>query len=376
MIDSRATPDPPRILLLVPGFPENERDSTCLPALQSFVEALSRPASGRPPEVIAFQYPYHRRSYTWRGVRVHALGGGNSAFKKPLMWLRAILMARRIAADSPIGTTGVVHSFWMGECALIGAILARFLAWKHVVSIGGQEIRRPTAYSRLLRRESFVLTAGSDYAAEIARHRAGWAVDFVIPLGLDIARVDAVASVPNRDIDVLAVGSMTPVKRFADVVHVAARLAEVHTELRVVIVGDGACRPAIEEQVATSGLAGNVEMTGGRPRGEVLRLMRRSKILLHPSGYESQGYVFLEALASGLHVVCRDVGFAGGSSKVLLCRNVGEMAAAVSRILESRSNYEPVKVPSAEETAALFRELYSELIYFNDFGGTNHRSTP
>jgi len=365
-----------RVILLVPGFPEDEHDSTCLPALQSFVEALSRSEAEASIDVIAFQYPYQRRSYTWRGVRVHAMGGGNSKLRKPFIWLRALRQARRIAADRHSNTTGIIHSFWLGECALIGHILSCLLGWKHVISIGGQEIRRPTVYSLLLRRGPFVLTAGSDYAANVARRTVAGQVDVVIPLGLDSRRVRAVAGPAERDIDILAVGSMTPVKRFLDVVSVAERLAESRSKLRMVLVGDGRCRRTIESRIEQNGLAVHVLVMGELPRHEVLRLMRRSKILLHPSEYESQGYVFLEALASGMYVVCRDVGFTGESRKVVRCESVAEMADAVARILKSETDYEPVSVPSADDTAQAFLELYQRTSYFNDFGGTSHLRTP
>jgi glycosyltransferase involved in cell wall biosynthesis len=376
MIDHDAASASARVILLVPGFPEDERDSTCLPALQSFVEALSRSGSGPATDVIAFQYPYQRRSYTWRGVRVHAMGGGNSGFKKPFTWLRALKRGRRIAAERPAHTTGVIHSFWLGECALIGSVLARLLGWRHVVSIGGQEIRRPTAYSRLLDSSRFVLTAGSEYAANVAQYGVGCQVDFIIPLGLNSQRVHAVASPAERDIDILAVGSMTPVKRFSDVISVVADIAESHPKVRVALIGDGPCRGNIESLVKQKGLAAQVRLMGELPRDEVLRLMLRSKVLLHPSEYESQGYVFLEALASGSYVVCRDVGFTGQSRKVVRCEDVIAMARAVSRILDSETDYEPVNVPSADETAEAFLEIYRSPSYFNDFGGTSHLRTP
>lgn len=376
MIDHDAASASSRVILLVPGFPVDERDSTCLPALQSFVEALSRSGSAPATEVIAFQYPYQRRSYTWRGVRVHAMGGGNSGFKKPFTWLRVLKRGRRIAAERPAHTTGVIHSFWLGECALIGSVLARLLGWRHVVSIGGQEIRQPTAYSRLLNSRRFVLTAGSAYAANVAKHNLGRQVDLIIPLGLDSQRVHAAARPAERDLDILAVGSMTPVKRFTDVVSVAAHLAESHPQLRVALVGDGPCRGDIESLIKQKGLTAQVRLMGELPRVEVLRLMRRSKIFLHPSEYESQGYVFLEALASGMYVICRDVGFTGGSRKVVVCGSVAEMAGAVARILESETDYEAVSVPSADDTAETFLELYRSTSYFNDFGGTSHFRTP
>lgn len=376
MTDSRSRSDALRIILLVPGFPADEDDSTCLPALQSFVEALGRSGWADKIDVIAFQYPYNRGSYTWHGIRVHGLAGENSGIRKPHTWMRAIRRFRRISHDQNGDIAGIIHSFWLGECALVGAVLARLYDWKHVVSIGGQEIRRSTAYSRLLRNAPFVLTVGSEFAAHVARRTLGREIDVVSPLGLDIHRIGPIDPGAERDIDILAVGSLTTVKRFEDVVDVVARVVRNRPDARAVIVGEGPSSSDIQSRVDQAGLARRIRLRGALPRDEVLRLMRRSKILLHPSEYESQGYVFLEALASGMHVVSRGVGFTGGSSKVVHCDTVAKMAGAVSRILGSEADYEPEAVLSSHETARRFRDLYLRHIYPSDFGGTSHLSVP
>lgn len=51
------------------------------------------------------------------------------------------------------------------------------------------------------------------------------------------------------------------------------------------------------------------------PRAEMLKLMARSRVLVHPSRYESQGYVFLEALMQGMSVVSYPVSIASPSER-------------------------------------------------------------
>ena len=372
MISRTRTP----ILVLVPGFAADELDEDCLPPIQTYVEALSRRRSPGAVQVIAFQYPFARRSYEWRGVRVHAMGGCNRTRAKPLVWARALRVGGRFAGGRSVGGRfvgerrgGVVHSFWMGECALVGAALARRHGWKHVVSIGGQEALRDSIYSRLLRRSALTLTAGSVLAADAARRNLEREVDAVIPLGLgpEIGRSSGRRGAVHpeerltdaaRPIDVLAVGSLIALKRVGDVVSVAERLKERLPELTVHIVGDGPERPRLEDQIAAAELQRHVALRGRLPRGEVLRLMRQSKVLLHPSEYESQGYVFLEALASGMYVVCREVGFQPQSSNITYASGVQEMAAAVLRRLEGAHDARPVPVPTAEQTVDAFEELY------------------
>jgi glycosyltransferase involved in cell wall biosynthesis len=222
----------------------------------------------------------------------------------------------------------------------------------------------------LLARRRFTLTAPSDRAAETAIRTLGRQVDFIIPFGLDTRGLPEPS--PRRDIDILAVGSLIDVKRMEEVIGVAHRLAPSFPDLNTVIVGDGPLRVSIVDRIREARLRDRVRLAGRLPREDVLSLMSRSRILLHPSEYESQGYVFLEALASGMRVVCRDVGAPGSSSKVTLCSTTDEMVAATAAILVDGTDYTPVAVPDLNGTVAAYEEVYSACQ--SSFGPTSHRS--
>ena len=71
-------PDKKTLVILIPGFPENERDSTCVPFPQSFVKNLKQINPFLHIIVIAFQYPFSPGTYDWHGVEVRcAQCGGN-----------------------------------------------------------------------------------------------------------------------------------------------------------------------------------------------------------------------------------------------------------------------------------------------------------
>lgn len=348
-----------RIILLVPGFPVGESDSTCLPALQNYVEALGRQVPPESIDVVAFQYPFEGRTYLWRGIRVHALGGRNARPGKLLTWWRALRTVRRILAAEDANHAGVFHSFWFGECAFLGRLMARRHGWAHVVSVGGREVREKSLYMLLMRGGRYQLTAGSYHAARAVRHSLGRNVDAIVPLGLDIDRVRSLSSPHSREIDLLAVGSLIPLKRFGDVVRVAASLVEELPALRVAIVGEGPERPRLESQIEEAGLESRISLMGRLPRSAVLRLMLRSRVLLHPSEYESQGYVLLEALECGMHVVCRDTGYLPDTPRATRCSTPDEMADAVVRYLASPNSGHPTGVPGADQTASEFRKIYA-----------------
>ena len=68
------------IAIVVPGFPKDESDSTCLPAVQHFVRGMSKKIERI--TVFALHYPYSDESYTWNGVTVLPMKGNNSFWKR------------------------------------------------------------------------------------------------------------------------------------------------------------------------------------------------------------------------------------------------------------------------------------------------------
>ena len=67
----------PVLVILSPGFPENEADTTCLPAQQDLVRLLRQIRPSLELVIIAFQYPFTGKSYQWNGVPVIPLNGRN-----------------------------------------------------------------------------------------------------------------------------------------------------------------------------------------------------------------------------------------------------------------------------------------------------------
>ena len=107
----------PTVVLLAPGFPADEGDTACIPALQNYVLHASRARPDLPFAVIAFEYPPTPRTYRWHGIEVHAAGGDNrrGALRR-LTWLRATAAFRRIRRRAEVagyrvgGKTGTAQN--------------------------------------------------------------------------------------------------------------------------------------------------------------------------------------------------------------------------------------------------------------------------
>jgi glycosyltransferase involved in cell wall biosynthesis len=80
---------------------------------------------------------------------------------------------------------------------------------------------------------------------------------------------------------------------------------------RLVIVGDGPDRGALEGLISSLGLENTVELTGGLSHKGVAARMRSSDVFVFPSIREAGGSVIAEAMACGLPSVIADYGGPG-----------------------------------------------------------------
>lgn len=116
----------------------------------------------------------------------------------------------------------------------------------------------------------------------------------------------------NRE--VLTVGNWTPLKNYASMLPVFAGLKSKTWRWR--IVGDSGVSPALRRQfLAEAGerkIGGRILLDDAVPHEEVVELMRRAGIYLHPALMESYGMSVAEAMAAGCAVIAADTGGPSG----------------------------------------------------------------
>ena len=107
---------------------------------------------------------------------------------------------------------------------------------------------------------------------------------------------------PGAPLALLYAGRLSKEKGLALLPDVAARLRRARIAHRWIIVGDGACRPALQR------LLPGATFTGTLARGDVARSMASADVFVFPSCTDTAGNVVLEAQACGLPVVVSDQG--------------------------------------------------------------------
>ena len=293
---------PKSFIILSPGFPKDESDSTCLPAQQAFVLTLKNNYPSIKVIVISFQYPHRSARYTWKGIEVISLNGrGRAQFFRVILWMKVWLTLKRLNRETEI--TGLL-SLWVGECALVGKYFSGKYSLKHKIWILGQDAKSDNNYVQRIKPVENELVAMSEFLQQSFLQNHGIKPMYIIENAIDIDLYNIAEG--NRNIDILGVGSLIPLKQYDLFIRIIQKVNEA-VKVRSVICGKGPEENNLRELIEEQGLNKVIELKGEQQHSDVLKLMQASRIFLHTSSYEGFSSVCLEALYSGAHVIsfCR-----------------------------------------------------------------------
>jgi glycosyltransferase involved in cell wall biosynthesis len=287
------------LVVLTPGFAASEADSTCLPMQQSFVKTLKKNYPHINIVILSFQYPYRVDSYQWFDVTVRSFNGRNKGGLLTLLLRQKVFAElKRIHQESKV--IGLL-SFWYGECALVGKRFAAKNNIKHYCWLLGQDARKTNKYPLRVKPDANELIALSDFLQDEFERSHGVKPVAVVPPGIDKSYFTTAA--PTKDIDILAAGSLIPLKQFHIFLEVIAEIKKIFPNIKAVLIGEGPEREKLQFLIKKLGLENNVTLAGKLAHNDVLQQMQRAKVFLHPSSYEGFGVVCLEALYSGAQVI-------------------------------------------------------------------------
>jgi len=307
---------------------------------------------------------------TERPVPVESIARGRPfVVRYPLVALTGFRLARR--ADVVYATA----TYAAAAVAAAGRPLVAKLvsdpayerAWRYGVFRGSLEAfqetrdRRSVALKRLrtgsLRRARRIVVP-SAYLADIAR---GW--------GLDAARIEVLVNPAPPPADVepapldpgtfVFVGRLTHQKALPVLLEAIGAVDGAKLEL----VGDGADRRALEELVATRGLADRVRFVGSLPRDQVLAHLAGARAAVLSSAWENLPHAAVEALSVGTPVVSTAVGGVpevvhDGENGLLVPPNdPAALAAALRAVLHDDALRSRLAAAAKPSVAAIGRDV-------------------
>lgn len=342
---------PKHILFLVPGFPADENDFNCIPPLQEFLLKFKSAYPSARISVIAFQYPYHNKQYLWNSINIFPMAGKNKVYMKPLVWLRAIKTAKNLNKKNRVG---VIHSLWLGECAVIGNLLAKKFNCEHICTLMGQDVKSNNRYLRSSNNARIRIIALSQNQTNQFLQLTNRKVDDIIHWGID----DQKFQNTEREIDLLGVGSIIPIKNYSLFIRLIAELKLIYPNLKCKLVGTGPELAALKNLANEKGVRENIEFTGLLSRQEIFKLMQRSKIFVHPSKFEGSGFVFAEALVNGMNIVSFNVGYAQEHPKWFIAKDEKDFILIAKNLLTTSLDYNPVNPFLLVETVERYAVIY------------------
>lgn len=340
------------IVFLTPGFAESESDNTTIPALQDYILAISKAASNDTQfTIITFQFPFRKQPYYWHGIQVIPLNGRNQKWNKLLIWRKAIQNLKKLDNERHITH---IHSFWIGECSFIGQSFAKKRNIEHIVTAMGQDVFGNRFARFIDSKFSKIITLSNPHHDLLKQnHRID---STIIPWSI------APATFPDLNentVDILGVGSLTDVKNYPAFIRIVKMIAIQVPNLKVEIIGEGNQMEHLKQQIAKENLTSVIILKGKLNRIEVYNKMSQSKVLLHTSRYESFGYVFAEALYSGMKIVSHKVGISAAIPQWKTANTEVEMSEAIRSFLNDNSPKIRIELTTKEQMLNAYSELYN-----------------
>jgi len=343
------------LLILTPGFPENEEDTTCLPSQQLLVRAFNRIQPDLKIVVLTLKYPFKKSDYSWFGNEVLAFHGWKEGKVNKLSTILSVWhrLRRLKKKNNVIG----ILSFWCTQCAWIGSYFSKMNGLTHYTWILGQDAGKENKWVRLIAPSENELIAMSDFLAKEFYKNHRIRPGHIIPNGIDTTLFGLTGQ--NRDIDLLAVGSLIPLKQYDLLIDVVKKMLPEYPGLRAIIAGKGPEFDRLESLIRSQGLKDHLKLLGEKSHEEVLMLMQRTRIFLHPSSYEGFSTVCLEALFSGAEVIS----FCNPKEQWVkhwhIVNSREDMVQRTSELLaEIQGPYESILVHSLDDVARQFIALF------------------
>ena len=154
-------------------------------------------------------------------------------------------------------------------------------------------------------------------------------------------RSDQHASGGSRDIHIVLVGRLSPVKQVGQFITVVDVARRAMPDIRAAIVGDGPLRADLQAHTNQLGLGGCIEFLGQRE--DVGAFLARSKVFVLTSQSEGLSIAMAEAMAAGAVPVVADVGdlsdlvIDGDNGHLIEPGNIEEYAGKIVALLQDEA---------------------------------------
>lgn len=269
----------------------------------------------------------------------------------------------------------VIHAHWWLPGGLIGALAAGLTHTPLIITTHGtdvEQLRRVTwthSLARWVFARAEAVTCASNYLRDqlIEARVVDAARVSVIPMpvnplfeNVNLKRMTGEVQRQDSERMILTVARLSAQKSLDTLIRALAVLRERGSRARLIIVGDGERRAALEQQTRALNLDAQVEFLGARPQSELPALYAACDVFVLPSIREGMGLVLAEALLCGAPVIATNV---GGVTDIVKHNETGLLVPerdphALADAIEIFLNDAPFALQLATNGRAWVREHY------------------
>jgi glycosyltransferase involved in cell wall biosynthesis len=347
----------PTFIIISPGFAKDELDSTCLPLQQNLIKSINKNFPSVKIIIVALQYPLTQSEYFWNGNKVITFGGRTKGkLHTLLLWRKLWQCLKKLKKENNV--QGLL-SFWAAECALVGSRFGKKCNIKHRCWILGQDAKKENKHIRRMKPAPEELISLSDFITEEFYKNHGIRPAHIVSPGIEPSQF--VNNMQEKNIDVIGVGSLIPLKQYQIFIRIIAALKEKYPLINAVISGKGPEENKLKGLISFYKLEKNISLIGEISHEEVLMIMQRAKVFLHPSNYEGFGVVCIEALYAGAQVVSFSKPMKEEIKHWHIVTNEIEMLGQTLQLLQQQDiKRNPVLFNSMDDCAAKMVKLFGD----------------
>lgn len=147
-----------------------------------------------------------------------------------------------------------------------------------------------------------------------------------------------------------------------------AEVLKKHPDTRLIVVGDGSLRSAMEQQAKNLVCNDHIIWAGRQPQKELSKWYSLMDVVLMPSRSEGFGLTAIEAMANGCVVVASNVGGLpevvrdGECGLLHQSEDTSDMADKIVSLINDKDTYNRLQAQSLREVEKYSFERYAELI--------------
>lgn len=336
---------------MTPGFASDKQDTTCIPALQLLVKSLSE--AGVKLTIFALHYPFRLTKYEWYGIPVYPLNGRNRRLDR-LLFMSGRL-ERCFAGVHQSMPFDAIHAFWLNESTYFSQHLAKKHQLPLIATAMGQDVLQENRYLNQIDWAALKKTITlSAFQQEVLQQSTG-VLSELIGFGVE----QRTTAVPKQ-YDLIGVGSLIPLKNYTYFLEICADLALSKPDFTALLVGEGEEYSLLKRRIQELNLEQQITLMGSLPYDMAQELIAASRVLIHPSRYESFSMVMAEALSYGTQVMATPVGIANEHPEVhLLTMDAVVDSATVLNLITIPSP--PPVVLSLEACVSQYMSIYNGL---------------